>query len=575
MKSCKQFLLLTLCGLLLLGATACGGDQTSSDTTVADTTVGETEPPAPVDLTLDTSYTLVRPESADQSIVDAVSELRNAITNKTGLTLAPASDWYNPRETNVTFAQTEILIGSTNRPETAAAAETLRWEDYVITAESGKVVILGGSDEATVRAIKYYINKYASMTTISQTELYRYTEKYDVDELTLDGVAISDYTLVYPAADKDVYQAAAESFNARLREISGYSLTICSDRDAEAAHEIWFGPVSRTGAEAKPAESLAWAITPQGKHIQLNAGSSYGMTALVEQFFATYLEGQKGTVSLELKAETGTISLPQVALEAEADVRIMSSNILFDATLGDRVPLIAAFYMKHYPDIIGMQEVNSTGQKVLSLVSDFYASTSTAFSDGKICCTPILYRKDKYNLVESGCQLYDSRATDTKSMSWVVLENKETGKKIALCNTHSSLILASYNMTETNGVEGEQWRTDNVRQLLEKTAEIRAKYGDIPVFITGDFNANQNSTSIKTMTQTLANSATIAVVSKTTGIASFHNNPGEYPKVGGLPIDFVFVTDDVAEVRVHCIPNDAEAVAISDHCPVYVDVKLK
>ena len=46
---------------------------------------------------------------------------------------------------------------------------------------------------------------------------------------------------------------------------------------------------------------------------------------------------------------------------ADADVRIMSSNILFDKTLSDRLPLIADYYRASDADVIGMQEVNRVG----------------------------------------------------------------------------------------------------------------------------------------------------------------------------------------------------------------------
>jgi hypothetical protein len=34
-------------------------------------------------------------------------------------------------------------------------------------------------------------------------------------------------------------------------------------------------------------------------------------------------------------------------------------------------------------------------------------------------------------------------------------------------------------------------------------------------------------------------------------------------------------SDDALQVLVHCIPTDETALAISDHCPVYVDAKLQ
>lgn len=577
MRILRNALLLALCGLLLVGATACGGDGGAAETTDAVTTAApETAAPLP-DITLSADFKLVRPEDADQSIVDAVMSLRTAIEKGTGLALVPASDWFNPREENVTFPTTEILIGATNRAETAAAAATLRWDDFVITAEEGKLVILGGSDEATLAAITYFSNKFASMTTFTPSEHYRFNAKYDIEDVRIGDVSLAEYTLVYPYAEKNKYSMVAESINARLREISGISLTTITDKEDPAARELWLGPVKRDGASAEVLSApLAWSLSVKDSTIQLTGGSSYTVGGLFDSLLDEAIpKAANAVVTLELTTSTGAVSLPAVALEAEADVRIMSSNILFESDLPDRVPLIADYYLEHLPDLIGMQEVNTAGEKIFALVEDFYGVTNTQHDNStKHGYTPILYRKDKYNLLASGSYLYDSRATDTKSMSWAVVEDKQTGKKMGICNTHSSLILASYKLTATNAVEGEQWRVDNVRQLLERVDLIRAEYGNIPVFVTGDFNSNATKASIQTMKKSLPDSADVATVSKSKGYNSYHNDPGA-ATASGLPIDFVFVTDDVVEVRTHYIDNTEKGLALSDHCPVYIDVKLK
>ena len=258
----------------------------------------------------------------------------------------------------------------------------------------------------------------------------------------------------------------------------------------------------------------------------------------------------------------------------ETDIRVMSSNILFDKTLSDRLPLIIEYYRDCAADLIGMQEVNKVGTGIFEAISDLYTPIALRHPEDKHCFTPILYRHDRFDLVESGSELYNMRGTDTKSMAWGVFKDKTTGKKIALINSHGSLILKAYNLQATDPVEGEQWRVDNVRQMLAKKDELREKYGAaLPVFITGDFNSNANKDSIIAMKKSLSDSAEIAA-SATAGINSFHRSPGR-PCDEGIPIDFIFVTDDAIEVLTHNIPHDETALAISDHCPVVVDAKLK
>ena len=258
----------------------------------------------------------------------------------------------------------------------------------------------------------------------------------------------------------------------------------------------------------------------------------------------------------------------------EADIRIMSSNILFDKSLPDRLPLIVDYYRSCGADLIGMQEVNQVGTGIFEQIADLYTPIALRHPEDKRCFTPILYRQDRFDLLECGSELYHMRGTDTKSMAWGVFADKATGKKVALINSHGSLILKTYNLNATDAVEGEQWRVDNVRQMLEKKDALRAKYGAaLPVFITGDFNAHATGASIIAMKQVMSDSADVAATAAI-GINSFHRVPCR-PCDEGTPIDFIFVTADAIEVLTHNIPSDETALAISDHCPVYVDAKWK
>lgn len=258
-----------------------------------------------------------------------------------------------------------------------------------------------------------------------------------------------------------------------------------------------------------------------------------------------------------------------------AELRVMSSNILFDKSLPERLPLIADYYRSSDADVIGMQEVNNVGTELYGMLSDIYTPATTAHPDGKHCFSPIIYRHDRFDVVEAGSELHRKRATDTKSLAWVVLQHKETGKQFAVINTHSAIILPFHKLVERNEYEGEQWRTDNVYQMLAKRDELRVRYGaKLPIFMTGDFNALPTGASIATVKMFLRDSAEIATLSAVRTVNSYHGVPGRPCGEGGA-IDFVFVSDDAIEVLTHNVPHDERAIAISDHCPVYADVRLK
>lgn len=148
-----------------------------------------------------------------------------------------------------------------------------------------------------------------------------------------------------------------------------------------------------------------------------------------------------------------------------------------------------------------MQEAPKTvHSQIIDKISDVYAEAQKWHEGGTIVnYTPILYRKDKYKVIEAGVVFLRSRYTETntKSMSWAVLETIETGERFIVTNLHGALIMATYNIPGSNSVEGAAWRVDNVAQMLEKLDELKAKYGDLPTLSTGDYNFNADAQAYK------------------------------------------------------------------------------
>lgn len=99
-------------------------------------------------------------------------------------------------------------------------------------------------------------------------------------------------------------------------------------------------------------------------------------------------------------------------------VRILSSNILFDTTLPDRLELMADYYRESGADIIGAQEVNKAGTALFELLSDRYTAVATRHGNGNRCYTPIFFRSERFELIEGGCEVYRMRVNDTKSLAW-------------------------------------------------------------------------------------------------------------------------------------------------------------
>ena len=100
-------------------------------------------------------YKIVRPDSDYGKVLkEAVGALRTAVKKAAGVELDVAEDWVKDTA-DIPGAAKEILVGATNRPESISALKELKTDDFCVRffAESGRVVIVGGSDEGYARIL--------------------------------------------------------------------------------------------------------------------------------------------------------------------------------------------------------------------------------------------------------------------------------------------------------------------------------------------------------------------------------------------------------------------------------------
>ncbi|MGM9642507.1 MAG: phosphodiester glycosidase family protein [Eubacteriales bacterium] len=107
------------------------------------------------ELTLTADYTVIRPDQTEQTVINALSTVRDAMKS-IGITPKLSTDWLNTNRGEQP-GEYEILIGETNRPESQAVlAELSSKYDYTVRVVGAKVVIIGGCDMATLRAAEYF-----------------------------------------------------------------------------------------------------------------------------------------------------------------------------------------------------------------------------------------------------------------------------------------------------------------------------------------------------------------------------------------------------------------------------------
>ena len=165
------------------------------------------------------------------------------------------------------------------------------------------------------------------------------------------------------------------------------------------------------------------------------------------------------------------------------DYNIRCCNDGENKMISDRAPRLEAVVQKYEPDIIGLQEASFRWMEFLEdhfldryRMRYFYRAETSRES------TPILWRKDKFDLVNEGYfWLSDMPLIATKSFgtgyhricNWVLLKVKETGERFFFINTHMGGGAAS---------------AKSARLIMDWMGK-RGAFTEYPALLTGDFNA--------------------------------------------------------------------------------------
>ena len=185
--------LLIFLAAFALAAASCdsaGGDSSGTDGSDADSSTGGNAPDYTLASGGTANYTIIRSDYGSEDQTKAAVKLRKALSAVTGADFTIATDWEkDPPSDDVIAARYEILVGDTNRPETAAAAAALTGGDaYLIETLGSKLVIVASSDRALASAIEYFCeyigytseDNYTAAAELSLGGGYSHTGVYEM-----------------------------------------------------------------------------------------------------------------------------------------------------------------------------------------------------------------------------------------------------------------------------------------------------------------------------------------------------------------------------------------------------------
>ena len=143
----KRFTAFLLAMIMILGLVGCTGGEGAETTAPTETAPEVTEKAeVSIELTADLlkDYVVCRPEKVKNESIDATIEaakdLKNALKEAFGIDLKLSDDWYRASDGLPETAK-EILVGKTNRVETANVLAQIKAKDFAIAFENERIVI--------------------------------------------------------------------------------------------------------------------------------------------------------------------------------------------------------------------------------------------------------------------------------------------------------------------------------------------------------------------------------------------------------------------------------------------------
>ena len=259
------------------------------------------------------------------------------------------------------------------------------------------------------------------------------------------------------------------------------------------------------------------------------------------------------------------------ARTSKGQVRILSFNVRYGGdglrSEKSRAPLVIQTLRDAKPDSFGLQEALKDWMEDLTEGLPEYGWVGVGRDDGQEAgeFNPVFYRKDKYDLVDSGT-FWLSETPELPSLgwnggcnrlcTWAILREKATGFTYAHVNTH--LDNAS-----------EEARVNGAKLVREKILSF-----DMPVVCTGDFNVNEGSTVYNLMNDGfIGDSKYLAPDTMASG--TYHDYFPIFMSKKS-PIDYIFVTKATVAPQVYRVLNHrVNGRFASDHYAIYADVVMK
>lgn len=258
-------------------------------------------------------------------------------------------------------------------------------------------------------------------------------------------------------------------------------------------------------------------------------------------------------------------------------VTVLCYNIYYQ-DVEDRQANIQDLILKNDPDVLMLQEVSYDWIPYIKsfMEENAYSYYGYGRHGGELLAedvatgdqfVPILWKTEKYDLVESGHFWLSSTPNEVKSaawvdgtiskyprcVNWVILKDKQTGGSFVVMNIHTD-------------PESDMVRTNSCKLAVDMLGKIR---GDeqLPVVVAGDWNMGLTDTGYAVLTQ--SGYPDVRIKAEQTEYGGSFNNWGERSEDNFAYGDHIFMSENMAAEIYDVVDDYYDGAHISDHCPLY------
>ena len=513
------------------------------------------------------NYEIIYAKDSSKEVKSEVQKIPNIVFDAYEIILNQRTDLYYEGVDSLAKGQYEILIGNTNREESATFLSNLKWDDYGYGIVGDKLVIAGKNEDGTLKALRAFLEHIQGNTGevffTNQNQLL-VQKQYPYSNITINGIFATDLAIV---CNEESLGGVAQIIRDAIIEACGIAVPIVTDSPEDSVqNKIVIGHTDMIIIDNAP-EDIAY---PTGKefYISMLAGGIF----VDANTMAGYLSAANRIATQIATTNVGNITLSHGQYTGEDAIGVMSFNLMvmgrFDAQRADNVIQIIR---KYRPSIVGVQEADDKWINALSQeLGDLYTIVGEGRNDdGSGEHSAILYLTEGFDCLESGTKWLSytpdtpgSKLADshyTRIMTYVHLVRKSDGKEFLHVNTH-----LDYGTT----FEEELTKREQMRILL---AEIE-KFAGIPTIITGDFNATVDSLVYrKIINNGYTDACNLPAEQRPYTYHGLMGTTGEESH-----IDYIFAKDiSVMQNSYRVCTERVENANVSDHYPIFAILTFK